>query len=101
MTSRWVKNRLAKANVIAHVKFMRTITATSARSDLYKIIDSVQSTHEPLQITGKRGNAVLLAEGDWRAIQETIYLLGIPGMRDSIIQGMAEDIDDCSEEIDL
>ena len=80
---------------------MKTITATSARSDLYKIIDSAQSTHEPLQITGKRGNAVLIAESDWRALQETIYLLGVPGMRDSIIQGMAEDIDDCSEEIDL
>ena len=80
---------------------MRTITATSARSDLYRIIDAAQSTHEPVQITGKRGNAILVAEDDWRSIQETIYLLGIPGMRDSIIQGMAEDIDDCSEEIDL
>ena len=80
---------------------MKTITATSARSDLYRIIDSAQSTHEPVQITGKRGNAVLVAEDDWRAIQETIYLLGIPGMRDSINQGMSEDINDCSEEIDL
>ena len=80
---------------------MRTITATSARSDLYRIIDSAQTTHEPVQITGKRGNAVLLAEGDWRAIQETLYLLGIPGMRESIVDGMAESVDDCSEEIDL
>ena len=95
------KNQLAKANAIAHVTCMKTITATSARSDLYRIIDSAQSTHEPVQITGKRGNAVLVAEDDWRSIQETIYLLGIPGMRDSIIQGMAEDIDDCSEEVDL
>ena len=98
---RWVKNQLAKTHVIAHASCMRTITATSARSDLYRIIDSAQSTHEPVQITGKRGNAVLVAEDDWRSIQETIYLLGIPGMRDSIIQGMAEDIDDCSEEFDL
>jgi antitoxin YefM len=95
------KIRLAKAHVIAHGFFMKTITATSARSDLYRIIDSAQSTHEPVQITGKRGNAVLVAEDDWRSIQETIYLLGIPGMRDSIILGMTEDIDDCSEEIDL
>ena len=80
---------------------MKTITATSARSDLYRIIDSAQTSHEPVQITGKRGNAVLVAEDDWRAIQETLFLLGIPGMRDSIIQGMSEDIDDCSEEIDL
>jgi antitoxin YefM len=80
---------------------MKTITATSARSDLYRIIDSAQSSHEPVQITGKRGNAVLVAEDDWLALQETVYLLGIPGMRDSIVVGMAEDINDCSEEVDL
>jgi antitoxin YefM len=80
---------------------MKTITATSARSDLYRIIDAAQSTHEPVQITGKRGNAVLVSEDDWRAMQETLYLLGIPGMRDSIAKGMAEPIEDCSEEIDL
>ncbi len=80
---------------------MKTITATSARSDLYRIIDSAHSSHEPIQITGKRGNAVLVAEDDWRALQETVYLLSIPGMRDSIVAGMAEDIDDCSEEVDL
>ena len=93
--------RLAKTHVIAHAIHMKTITATSARSDLYRIIDSAQSTHEPVQITGKRGNAVLLAEDDWRAIQETIYLLGIPGMRGSIVKGMAEPVEDCSEGIDL
>jgi len=80
---------------------MKTITATSARSDLYRIIDSANSSHEPVQITGKRGNAVLVAEDDWRALQETVYLLSIPGMRDSIVAGMAEDIDDCSKEVDL
>ncbi|MBK1833024.1 type II toxin-antitoxin system Phd/YefM family antitoxin [Roseibacillus ishigakijimensis] len=80
---------------------MKTVTATSARSDLYRLIDSAQTSHEPIQITGKRGNAVLVAEGDWRAIQETLYLLGIPGMRESIVEGMSEPIENCSEEIDL
>jgi prevent-host-death family protein len=80
---------------------MKSITATSARSDLYRIIDSAQTMHEPIQITGKRGNAVLVSEDDWRAIQETIYLLGVPGMRDSIMEGMAEPVKDCSGEIDL
>jgi len=80
---------------------MKTITATSARSDLYRIIDSAHASHEPVQITGKRGNAVLVAEEDWRAIQETLYLLGIPGMRESIVEGMAESVEDCNEEIDL
>ncbi len=80
---------------------MKTITATSARSDLYRVIDSALSDHEPVQITGKRGNAVLVSEADWRAIQETLHLVSIPGMRDSIVEGMAEPTDACSREIDL
>ncbi|QQL45244.1 type II toxin-antitoxin system Phd/YefM family antitoxin [Sulfuriroseicoccus oceanibius] len=80
---------------------MKTITATNARSELYRLIDATLESHEPVQITGKRGNAVLVSEGDWRAIQETLYLLGVPGMRESIIEGMAEPIDECSKEIDL
>ena len=80
---------------------MKTITATSARSDLYRLIDSALSDHEPVQITGKRGNAVLVSEADWRAIQETLHLLSIPGMRESILEGMAEPVGACSQEIDL
>jgi len=80
---------------------MKTISATSARADLYRLIDSALEDHEPVQITGKRGNAVLVSEADWRAIQETLYLVSIPGMRDSIRDGMAEPIEDCSREIEL
>ncbi|MDA7920380.1 type II toxin-antitoxin system Phd/YefM family antitoxin [Verrucomicrobiales bacterium] len=80
---------------------MKTVTATSARSDLYQLIDSTLEEHQPVQITGKRGNAVLVGEQDWNSIQETLYLLGIPGMRESIQEGMAESIDSCSDEIDL
>ena len=80
---------------------MKTVTATSARSDLYRIIDSTLNDHEPVQITGKRGNAVLVGESDWRSIQETLYLLSQPGMRDSIIEGMNASISDCSDSIDL
>ncbi len=80
---------------------MKTVSATSARSDFYRLIDSTLSDHEPVQITAKRGNAVLVAEDDWRAIQETLFLLGIPGMRDSIRAGMAESVEKCSKNIDL
>ena len=80
---------------------VKTITATSARSDLYRVIDAAVSNHEPIHITGKRGNAVLVAEADWRAIQETLYLVSMPGMRESIRQGMDEPITNCSREIDL
>lgn len=68
---------------------MTTITATEARKHLYKLVDDVSETHEPVQITGKRGNAVLVGEDDWRAVQETLFLVSIPGMRESIIAGMA------------
>jgi antitoxin YefM len=80
---------------------MKTISATTARADLYKVIDSTLNEHEPVQITGKRGNAILISEADWRAIQETLYLISIPGMRDSIRAGMAESVEDCSKEVDL
>jgi antitoxin YefM len=80
---------------------VKTISATTARSDLYRLIDSTLFDHEPVQITGKRGNAVLVSEADWRSIQETLYLLGIPGMRESIRGGMAEPLENCSREVDL
>ena len=80
---------------------MKTISATSARSNLYRLIDATLTEHAPVQITGRRGNAVLVSEDDWRSIQETLHLLSIPGMRESIIEGIQEDIDECSREIDL
>ena len=80
---------------------MKSIYVTAARSDLYGLIDSTNVSHEPIQITGKRGNAVLISEEDWRSIQETLYLFSIPGMRDSLKEGMAEPLEKCSKEIDL
>ena len=61
-----------------------------------RLIDEVGQSHEPVQITGKRGNAVLLSEDDWRAIQETLHLVSIPGMRESILEGMAADASELS-----
>jgi prevent-host-death family protein len=79
---------------------MTTITATKARSNLYNLIDEANQTHVPIQITGKRGNAVLVSEDDWRAISETLHLSGIPGMVESIQEGMSEKIEDCSDSIE-
>lgn len=78
---------------------MITITATKARENLYKIIANANSESEPIQITGKKGNAIIIAEKDWRAIQETLYLLSIPKMRESIVKGMKEPIENCSDEL--
>ena len=77
---------------------MATLTASKARIKLYRLIDDASSTHEPIVITGKRANAVLISEGDWKAIQETMYLLSIPGMRQSIRQGLKTPVTKCSKE---
>lgn len=77
---------------------MTSVSATEARKRLYALIDEVRQSHEAVQITGKRGNAVLLAEEDWRAIQETLQLVSIPGMRESILEGMATDVSELSPE---
>lgn len=77
---------------------MASIKATDARSKIYRLIDEVNETHEPLVITGKRANAVLISEEDWMAVQETLHLLSVPGMRESIQEGMAAPVDECSEE---
>lgn len=78
---------------------MTTITATKARSRLYTLIDETAKSHEPVQITGKRNNGVLISEDDWRSIQETLYLSSIPGMKDSIVQGMKTPASKCSREL--
>ena len=79
---------------------MKTITASEARTNLYKLIDEAAVTSEPVQITGKRTDAVLLSMNDWQAIQETLYLLSIPGMRASIRKGLKTPIRECLESLD-
>ncbi len=79
---------------------MTTISATEARDKLDSLMDEVMDTHQPITITGKRGNAVLVSEEDWNAIQETLFLLSAPGMRESLREGMEEDLSRCSRELD-
>jgi prevent-host-death family protein len=76
---------------------MTTKTATQARADLYRLLDQVAKTHEPVAITGRRHNGVLVSEEDWRAIQETLYLLSAPGMRESIRTGLRTPLSKTSE----
>jgi prevent-host-death family protein len=78
---------------------MTTFKATEARSKLYKLIDETASSHKPITITGKRSNAVLLSEEDWNSIQETLYLLSISGMRESIRKGLKTPLSKCKKDI--
>ena len=77
---------------------MTNLTATEARKRLYRLIDELAESHEPVHITGKRASAVLLSEQDWRSVQETLYLVAIPGVRESIRKGLKTPIGKCSKE---
>ena len=78
---------------------MTTITATDARKKLYGLLDDVATSHEPIQIAGKRNTAVLISQEDWRAVQETLYLVSIPGLRESIREGLETPVDQCDTEL--
>jgi len=75
---------------------MTTMTATEARKDLYKLVENVSTSHVPVQISGRNYSAVLISEEDWNSIQETLHLVSIPGMRESIRSGLKAKIEDCS-----
>jgi antitoxin YefM len=79
---------------------MAAITASEARANLYRLIDEAATSHQPLMISGKRNNAVLVSEEDWQAMQETLFLLSVPGMRESIREGMETPVDECAEDLD-
>jgi antitoxin YefM len=78
---------------------MKVITAKEAQDILQKLLEETASSHEPIQITSESSNGVLISEEDWRSIQETLYLLSIPGMRESIRDGMNTPIEECSKEL--
>lgn len=78
---------------------MQTLSASDARANLYRLLDQAAESHEPITISGKRNNAVLISAEDWSAIQETLYLLAVPGMRESIKQGMEETVEECATEL--
>ena len=79
---------------------MHALTASEARANLYRLIDEAAQSSTPITIAGKRNSAVLLSAADWSAIQETLYLLAVPGMRELIKAGMAEPLADSSAELD-
>jgi len=79
---------------------MTAIKVSEARANLYQLIDETAQSHQPVLITGKRNNAVLLSEDDWRSLQESLYLVSIPGMREAIMEGLRTPVSECSEELE-
>lgn len=89
-----LRERTKRRTLIA----MDTMSASEAREKLYRLLDETAAAHEPVLITGPRSNAVLVGEEDWNSIQETLYLLSVPGMRESIRDGLKISIEECAEE---
>ena len=77
---------------------MSIINATSARNNFFKIIEEALNTHKPITVTGKNGNIIIISEEDYAAMQETMYLNNIPGMREKIIKGLNTPLDECIED---
>ncbi|NTW54668.1 MAG: type II toxin-antitoxin system Phd/YefM family antitoxin [Chlorobaculum sp.] len=78
---------------------MKTVNVSEARANLSRLLDEVAESHEPVIIIGKRSNGILISEEDWNSIQETLHLLSIPGMRESIREGLETPVENCSEEL--
>jgi len=79
---------------------MPTLTVTDARKKLFGLIDDVANEHREYCIVGKRNQAVLISMEDWKAIQESLYLNGVPGVADSIIEGMKPPVSECSADLE-
>ena len=79
---------------------MNSITVTYARRTLCELINETADSHEPIFISGKTANAVLISEEDWNAVNETLHLVSIQGMRESIIEGLQTPLEDCYESIE-
>jgi len=99
-TTRELDRTYEMTYVTKEVVDMSILSASDARSNLPRLIDQTNESHEPVIISGKRNNAVLIAEEDWKSIQETLFLVSIPGMRDSIVSGMKETLTDSTRDLD-
>ena len=79
---------------------MPIVNATTARNNFFKIMEDVVITHEPIYVTGKAGNVVVISEEDYRSIQETLYLISILGVREKILRKFNTPLEDLVEDDD-
>lgn len=77
---------------------MTTTNITNFRKNAFNYVEQTIRYNEPLNISTKEGNAVLLSEEDYSGIMETLYLVSMPGMREKIMEGMNAPLEDCVDE---
>lgn len=80
---------------------LRSCTSSQARETLYRLMDDISDSHQPFLITGRRNNVVMISEEDFRAMEETLYLLSVPGLRESLLKASKESLDDCLDSKDV
>ncbi|MDD5401629.1 MAG: type II toxin-antitoxin system Phd/YefM family antitoxin [Sulfurimonas sp.] len=79
---------------------IRVMSVSEVRANIYNVMDETAQSHEPVLITGKRNNVVMLSLEDWNAIEETLYLNSIPNLASSIQDSMKSDDSEFSEDIE-
>ena len=79
---------------------MQTVNVIDARAKLAELVEQVSMSHQPLVITGKRNRAVLVCEEDWNALNESLHLMSMAGLRESLRKGIETPLKDCSRELD-
>lgn len=82
------------------VEYATKKTISEAQANLADLVDNVAEIRQPILITGERANAVLVSEADWQGMIETLYLLGIPGMRESLFEAMATPLEEFSNSVE-
>lgn len=80
---------------------MKQLSISEARANLFKLVEGVSTSHEPIHIHGRHNNAVLLSEEDYMSIQETLYLMRVPGLYESLKEGLETSIEDCTPDSEL
>ena len=97
--AKWKLSLLDTTYALTYDYSISTLSASEARANLYRLIDEAAESHVPIRITGKRNNAVLVSEDDWASVQETMYLISIPGMRESIREGIKVGVEECEKKL--
>ena len=77
---------------------MTTLTITNFRRNIYSLIENTVKFNEPVNITTKEGNAVMISEDEYNGLIETLYLTSIPGMREKLTEGLDTPLDETVSE---
>lgn len=76
---------------------MINTNATNFRKNIFEMLDQTIKYNEPVNISTKSGNAVLISEDEYNSLMETLYLTSVPGMKKKLEEGMNTPVEECEE----